>query len=48
MRYLLLWETGEREAHDLMKRNPTLTALRKSLQLFRVARTFPGIQDEQN
>jgi hypothetical protein len=47
MRYLLLWETGEREAHELMKRNPTPAALRKSLQLFRVARTFPGIQDDQ-
>ncbi len=47
MRYLLLWETREREAHNLMRDGPTLADLRNSLKLFNVSRTFPGIQDAQ-
>jgi len=48
LRYLLLWETEERELHALMTKDPSVEALRKSLQHFRVARSFKGVAEEQN
>jgi hypothetical protein len=48
LRYLLLWETKERELHAFMTNDPSALGLRKSLQHFRVARSFKGVAEEQN
>lgn len=48
MRYLLLWETDERELHALMTNHPSPLSLRKSMQHFRVARSFKGVADQGN
>jgi hypothetical protein len=48
LRYLLVWETAERELHDLMTNQPSPLALRKSMQHFRIARSFKGVAEESN
>ena len=48
LRYLLIWETEERDLHALMTNHPSSLALRKSMQHFRVARSFKGVAEEQN
>jgi len=48
LRYLLLWETEERDLHALMTNHPSSLALRKAMQHFRVARSFKGVAQEQN
>ncbi len=49
LRYLLLWEEKERDLHTGMtKKTPSSQDLRKSLQHFRVARSFKGVGDNAN
>ncbi len=48
LRYLLLWETQERELHAMMINHPSPLSLRKSMQHFRIARSFKGGADERN
>lgn len=48
LRYLLLWETEERELHAAMKDRPSPVALRASMQHFRIARSFKGIAEKRN
>lgn len=48
LRYLLVWETDERELHAAMTNRPSPLALRASMQHFRIARSFKGVAEEQN
>ena len=48
LRYLLLWETEERELHAAMTVRPSPSALRASMQHFRIARSFKGVAEERN
>jgi hypothetical protein len=48
LRYLLLWETEERELHAAMTDRPSPLALRASMQHFRIARSFKGVAEERN
>ncbi|HXD33007.1 MAG TPA: hypothetical protein VN643_17925 [Pyrinomonadaceae bacterium] len=48
LRYLLAWETDERELHAAMTNRPSPLALRSSMQHFRIARSFKGVAEEKN